>query len=153
MEGEMFAQTSFDGSSGYESKNAENIGHHVCEYAHILRFGRHAHRSRAFVISLVPGLTMTAPAIIGKVVGCGGGLLLTKFSPREATVGVGMISRGEVGLIIAGIGLTSGFIDPQACLASVMAVSLTTIIASPIPKIQVGHSSRIRLFSDTIAHT
>jgi Kef-type K+ transport system membrane component KefB len=109
---------------------------------------------RAFVISLVPGLIITALAIIGKIVGCGGALLLTKFSPREAlTVGVGMIPRGEVGLIIAGIGLASGFIDPQAYLASVMAVGLTTIIALPILKILIGHSSRIRLFSDTIAHT
>jgi Kef-type K+ transport system membrane component KefB len=108
---------------------------------------------RAFVISLVPGLIITALAVIGKIVGCGGALLLTKFSPREAlTVGVGMIPRGEVGLIIAGIGLASGFIDPQAYLASVMAVSLTTIIALPILKILIGHSSRIRLFPDTVAH-
>jgi Kef-type K+ transport system membrane component KefB len=109
---------------------------------------------RAFVISLVPGLIITALAILGKVVGCGGALLLTKFSAREAlTVGVGMIPRGEVGLIIAGIGLASGFIDPQAYLASVMAVSLTTIIALPILKILIGHSTRIRLFADTIVHT
>jgi Kef-type K+ transport system membrane component KefB len=109
---------------------------------------------RAFVISLVPGLIITGLAVIGKIVGCGGALLLTKFSAREAlTVGVGMIPRGEVGLIIAGIGLASGFIDPQAYLASVMAVSLTTIIALPILKILIGHSSRIRLFSDTVAHT
>ena len=109
---------------------------------------------RAFVISLVPGLIITGLAIVGKVLGCGGALLLTKFSAREAlTVGVGMIPRGEVGLIIAGIGLASGFIDPQAYLVSVMAVSLTTIIALPILKILIGHSRRIRLFSDTIAHT
>jgi len=109
---------------------------------------------RAFVVSLVPGLIITGLAIIGKVLGCGGALLLTKFSAREAlTVGVGMIPRGEVGLIIAGIGLASGFIDPQTYLVSVMAVSLTTIIALPILKILIGHSRRIRLFSDTIAHT
>jgi Kef-type K+ transport system membrane component KefB len=108
---------------------------------------------RAFVISLVPGLIITALAILGKILGCGGALLLTKFSAREAlTVGVGMIPRGEVGLIIAGIGLASGFIDPQAYLVSVMAVSLTTIIALPILKVLVGHSSRIRLFPDSIAH-
>jgi len=56
-------------------------------------------------------------------------------------------------VIIAGIGLASGFIDPQAYLASVMAVSLTTVIALPILKILIGHSSGIRLFSDTIGHT
>jgi Kef-type K+ transport system membrane component KefB len=108
---------------------------------------------RAFVISLVPGLIITVLAILGKILGCGGALLLTKFSPREAfTVGVGMIPRGEVGLIIAGIGLASGLIDSQSYLVSVMAVSLTTIIALPILKVLLGHSSRVRLFSDTIVH-
>jgi Kef-type K+ transport system membrane component KefB len=108
---------------------------------------------RAFVISLVPGLVMTALAVLGKVLGCGGALLLSKFSAREAlTVGVGMIPRGEVGLIIAGIGLASGLIDSQSYLVSVMAVSLTTIIALPILKVLLGHSERIRLLSDTVVH-
>jgi Kef-type K+ transport system membrane component KefB len=108
---------------------------------------------RAFVISLLPGLIITVLAVLGKVLGCGGALLLTKFSAREAfTVGVGMIPRGEVGLIIASIGLASGFIDPRAYLVSVMAVSLTTVIALPILKILIGHSDRIRLFPDTVVH-
>jgi Kef-type K+ transport system membrane component KefB len=99
---------------------------------------------RAFVSSLGPGLLMTALAILGKVIGCGGALLLSKFSTREALiVGVGMIPRGEVGLIIASIGLASGFIDPRAYLVSVMAVSLTTIIALPVLKILIGQSSRL----------
>lgn len=90
---------------------------------------------RAFFYSVVPGLLITALAILGKVVGCGGTLLMTKYSTREAlTVGVGMIPRGEVGLIIASIGLASGFIGPEAYLISVMAVSLTTLIALPILK-------------------
>jgi len=98
---------------------------------------------RAFVSSLGPGLLITALAILGKVIGCGGALLLSKFSTREAlVVGVGMIPRGEVGLIIASIGLASGFIDPQTYLVSVMAVSLTTIIALPVLKILIGHQTK-----------
>ena len=62
--------------------------------------------------------------------------MIFRYSTREAlTVGVGMIPRGEVGLIIAGIGLASGFIDAQTYLVAVMAVSLTTVIALPILRI------------------
>jgi Kef-type K+ transport system membrane component KefB len=90
---------------------------------------------RAFVSSLVPGLALTALAVLGKVLGCGAILLPLRYSAREAfTVGVGMIPRGEVGLIIAGIGLASGVIDAQTYLVAVMAVSSTTIIALPILK-------------------
>jgi Kef-type K+ transport system membrane component KefB len=90
---------------------------------------------RAFISSLVPGLLITGLAVIGKILGCGGVLLMTKYSAREAlTVGIGMIPRGEVGLIVAGIGLASGFVGPDAYLISVMSVSLTTLIALPILK-------------------
>jgi Kef-type K+ transport system membrane component KefB len=90
---------------------------------------------RAFVSSVIPGLLLTCVAVLGKVLGCGGALLVTKYSYREAiTVGVGMIPRGEVGLIIAGIGLASGFISAGVYLVSVMAVSLTTFVALPILK-------------------
>jgi len=94
---------------------------------------------RAFVSSLVLGLLITSLAVLGKVLGCGGALLLARYTSREAlTVGVGMIPRGEVGLIIAGIGLASGLIDAQAYLIAVMAVSSTTIIALPILKVLVA---------------
>lgn len=93
---------------------------------------------RAFLSSVVPGLVITLLAIIGKIVGCGGALLISKYSIREAlTVGVGMIPRGEVGLIIAGIGLASGFINAQTYLVSVMAVTLTTVTGLPIRKILI----------------
>jgi hypothetical protein len=44
-----------------------------------------------------------------------------------------------VGLIIAGIGLASGFVDAEVYLVSVMAVTLTTIVALPILKSLSGH--------------
>ena len=45
---------------------------------------------------------MLAIALVGKVIGCGAGALLQGFSRRDSlVVGVGMIPRGEVGLITA----------------------------------------------------
>jgi Kef-type K+ transport system membrane component KefB len=47
-----------------------------------------------------------------KAIGCGFFARLCGFSNRESVrVGAGMISRGEVGLIVAGYGLTNGLID------------------------------------------
>ena len=50
-------------------------------------------------------LGITVIAILGKVLGSGAGALFSKFSLRESLqIGIGMVSRGEVGLIIAKIG-------------------------------------------------
>jgi len=56
-------------------------------------------------------LLILAIAIATKVIGCGiPAILMTRNRRSGMTVGVGMISRGEVGLIVAGIGLTTGAI-------------------------------------------
>ena len=64
-----------------------------------------------------------------KVIGCGGCAWLSGFRSREALrVGVGMISRGEVGLIIAGYGLAHGIIGPDIFSVMVLIVLITTMI-------------------------
>jgi len=61
---------------------------------------------------------------------CGALPKICGFSPRESLrVGVGMISRGEVGLIVAGYGLGHGLIGQDVFSASVIIVLVTTIIA------------------------
>ncbi len=70
-------------------------------------------------------------AVVSKLVGCGFGARLAGFSSQEAMrLGVCMISRGEVGLIIAALGISSGVLkldDPLfTCLFLV--ILLTTVI-------------------------
>jgi len=68
-------------------------------------------------------------AIIGKVLGCGGAAWLFGFTPRESyRVGVGMISRGEVGLIVSGYGLAHGIIGPEIYSIMVLMVLVTTMV-------------------------
>jgi Kef-type K+ transport system membrane component KefB len=43
-------------------------------------------------------------------------------------VGIGMISRGEVGLIIAGVGVSSGALSTDVYTTVIIMVALTTII-------------------------
>jgi len=63
------------------------------------------------------------------VIGSGLGALLGGFAGRQALrVGIGMISRGEVGLIVATVGVGQGLIDAELFSIVVMLVLLTTII-------------------------
>jgi Na+:H+ antiporter len=72
-------------------------------------------------------------AIVAKVAGCGLFARLWGFGPREAIrVGVGMISRGEVGLIVAGYGLAEGLIGRNLFSASVLVVLATTMATPPL---------------------
>jgi Kef-type K+ transport system membrane component KefB len=78
-------------------------------------------------------LVVTVLAIITKVVGAGGGALLGGFERKSALrVGVGMISRGEVGLIIASIGVGFGILQPAGFSVVIFVVLVTTLITPPL---------------------
>jgi Kef-type K+ transport system membrane component KefB len=69
-------------------------------------------------------------AIITKVVGCGlPSILFLKDRTKALRVGIGMISRGEVGLIVAGIGVSAGVLSSDTYTTVIIMVALTTIIA------------------------
>jgi Kef-type K+ transport system membrane component KefB len=77
-------------------------------------------------------LALIGAAMLSKVIGCGLGGLAGGFSLLDALrLGVGMMSRGEVGLIVAAIALESGMISRQV-FANVVLVVLTTTMATPI---------------------
>jgi Kef-type K+ transport system membrane component KefB len=68
-------------------------------------------------------------AVASKVIGSGLGALVGGFGGRQALrVGVGMISRGEVGLIVAAVGVGQGLIGPDLFSVVVLLVLLTTIV-------------------------
>jgi len=70
-----------------------------------------------------------AVAIAGKVVGCGMGTWLNSFSARDSlAVGVGMIPRGEVGLITAAIGHAAGLVSSEVYSLVVVLVLATTLV-------------------------
>ena len=70
-------------------------------------------------------------AIAGKVIsGLGAGKQLNRLS-----IGVGMMPRGEVGLVFAAIGKTLGVIDSAMFSAVVLMVIITTLATPPLLKI------------------
>jgi Kef-type K+ transport system membrane component KefB len=81
------------------------------------------------------GLVITAIAFTGKIIGSFAAARMTKFSTKDSLkIGISMTPRGEMGLIIASLGLTSGLISTGTYSIAVMAVILTTFIAMPIIK-------------------
>ena len=78
-------------------------------------------------------LLISFAAIIGKIIGAGGGAKIGRFTWREALqLGIGMVSRGEVGLIVAAVGLESGLISLELFSAIIGMVLITTVLTPPM---------------------
>lgn len=72
-------------------------------------------------------------AVASKVLGSGIGARLGGFTNRESLrVGVGMISRGEVGLIVASVGVSAGLIKTELFSIVTLIVLVTTLITPPL---------------------
>ncbi len=80
-------------------------------------------------VLIIAGIII-AIAISTKLLGCGlpSLLFLKKDKTKSARVGIGMISRGEVGLIVAGVGVTSGVLSTDIYTSIIIMVAVTTII-------------------------
>ena len=79
------------------------------------------------------GLVVTGFAVIGKVAGSGLPALLAGFNRRGAwRIGVGMLPRGEVALIMAGIGISKGVLGQDLYGVSIMMTIITTALAPPL---------------------
>ncbi len=79
------------------------------------------------------GFVYTVAAILAKIIGCGLPTLALGFNTKGAfRIGTGMIPRGEVALIIAGIGITAGILDEQLFGVVIMMTLVTTLVAPPL---------------------
>ena len=75
---------------------------------------------------------LTIVAIISKILGCGLGAKLCKYTNLQAAkIGIGMVSRGEVALIVATKGSSLGLMTTQF-LAPVIIMVVATTIITPI---------------------
>lgn len=70
-----------------------------------------------------------AVAIVTKLFGCGlPAMMFLKDKAQGMRVGIGMISRGEVGLIVAGVGVSTGVLTGSVYSTIVIMVAVTTIV-------------------------
>ncbi len=76
------------------------------------------------------GLVFSAAALVGKILGCGIPALAFGFNLRGAfRIGAGMLPRGEVTLIVAGVGLSAGAIGQDLFGVAIMTLLVSSLIA------------------------
>jgi Kef-type K+ transport system membrane component KefB len=91
-------------------------------------------------------LAVIAAAIAGKLLGAGLGARLGGFNWRESwQLGAGMISRGEVSLIVASVGILQGIVSQNEFSAIVGMVVASTLVTPPLLRHLLGSRSRPNL--------
>lgn len=95
-------------------------------------------------------LVILLVAVLGKLLGSGWGASLAGFSGIDAALlGAGMVSRGEVGLIIASVGIEAGLMGEENFSVIVLMVIVTTILTPPL--LRVLYKWKHRLESSMVA--
>lgn len=82
---------------------------------------------------------LVAVAIVGKLVT--GWAVFGQPGINRLAIGVGMIPRGEVGLVFAGIGSASGILDKPLEVSIIIMVILTTFLAPPFLRVAFGNTN------------
>lgn len=85
---------------------------------------------------MIFALVLVVVAILTKIIGCGIGAKLCGFNNKDSfSIGVGMVSRGEVALIVAQKGAACGLINSTLFPAIVFVVIVTTLITPILLKL------------------
>lgn len=98
---------------------------------------------RSLGSGLVFVIILSLIAVLTKIIGCGLGARIAGFKwNKSLVVGVGMVSRGEIALIIAAIGLEQKLVDPPLYTAIVIMVLVSTIVTPPLLKACIHMSDK-----------
>ncbi len=87
-------------------------------------------------------LAVLAAAILSKFIGCAAGAFKMGW-PDARRVGAGMIPRGEVGMVVAQLGLSLGVIEQNIYAVVVFMAVATTLVAPPLLKLAFRRTGRI----------
>ena len=81
-------------------------------------------------------ILLTVIAVLTKIIGCGLGAKICRYTNKESVqIGVGMISRGEVALIVANKGSANGLISEELFAPIIIMVVVTTIVTPILLKL------------------
>jgi len=97
---------------------------------------------RLLSLEILPlGLLVAVVAVLGKLIGCGLGAL--RLGRRDAiTIGLGMAPRGEVGIVVALLGLSRGVVSHDVYGMVILMSVLTSLLAAPIMRARMRPPQR-----------
>jgi Kef-type K+ transport system membrane component KefB len=90
---------------------------------------------------LIIAIFTIAVAIVGKIVT--GWVVFGQQGINRLAIGIGMIPRGEVGLVFAGIGSASGILSKPLAASIIIMVIVTTFLAPPFLRVAFGKSDKL----------
>jgi len=94
-------------------------------------------------------IVVVVVAILSKIIGCGLGARLGGESLHSSIqIGTGMVSRGEVGLIVATVGLNQGLVDQSLFSVMVLMVLATTLVTPILLKVVFSDHREVEQLED-----
>ena len=95
---------------------------------------------------ILPIIVISIAAVAGKLIGCAGSAKLCKMSNQESLqIGVGMISRGEVAIITASLGLSKGIISESMYPTLLVVIIITTIVTPLLLKVVYSDKNKEKI--------
>lgn len=122
--------------TGYINSRFETLSYILLSPVFFASIGVKVELGKMTTETVIFTLILIVIAILTKIIGCGLGAKVCKYSNKESLqIGVGMISRGEVALIVASKGLAIGLMVEQFLAPIVLVVVVTTIVTPVLLKI------------------
>lgn len=92
---------------------------------------------------IIPIIVISIAAVAGKIIGCGLTAKAYGFESRESLqIGVGMISRGEVAIITASLGIGKGIISQEMYPTLLVVIIVTTVITPLLLKVVFSEKNK-----------
>lgn len=89
-------------------------------------------------------IALTIVAIASKILGSGLGARLSGFSWLESIqLGIGMVSRGEVGLIVASFAIAEGLLSQENFSITVFMVIIATLVTPPLLRLSFRQQTAV----------
>lgn len=134
--GLVLSNTSSEKRSQYLATNFETISFLYLSPVFFASIGLQVELTGMNTHILLFAVALTIVAILSKILGCGLGAKLCRYTNQESLqIGVGMISRGEVALIVATKGADLGLISKELFGPVIVVVVVTTIITPILLKL------------------
>jgi Kef-type K+ transport system membrane component KefB len=116
-----------------------------------INIGLQAH-AEGLIAAPILTILLVVLAILTKIIGGGAGALLGGFNRRSSfQIGIGMISRGEVALVIAGAGLAAGLLTTDLFSVLVVVTLATTLVTPPLLRMAFATRSRHQPAAEGVA--